>query len=588
MSNKIELAVTPNNFTLAAGEIMEAIATIRNLGQSVDQLTISIDGLAPGWYTLPVSSAALFPNDRDNLKIVLHPPKAPETRGGSYPFRVNVISQENPTEKATADLTIEIQAIPELELALSPQTTTGRKGIYQIIVSNPGATDTTVRLTASDAKGTLRYDLNPESPTVPGGGRAEATMEARRGGLASILGGKKEVDFHVSAALPGAEEGKTVGGQLVCIPWYQTLPRIRLPWMARPPAIGVFKATTEDKREFKLNWSVKRATEVKLNDEDVDHVGETMVHPSETTKYVLTASNKHGSSSQTLEVRPLPLPHAKSSERIRASLSPMALQVQAGVFPVQATLQIQNLGEIVDKFLIEIEGLDETWYSRSASSIALMPQATDQVQISFQPPKKKGVKAKAYPFAVTVRSQTAAEEATSIVAQLEVLPSVDFKVGVNPYRVSSRKKGTFRIKLANTGVSDIKFALEATDLDEGLSFAFKTDNPEVAAWNTIEVPMVARPKRSSRMGEKKRYDITVTAVAGEGNMQTANCELYHSPLIGSWRPIVKAIRVIIFLAIIGVAVYFLLRLGGGLPTLMSSPQTWVNNLVNTVQGWFYR
>ena len=588
ISNKIEVTVTPKTFTLSVGDAVEATAIIRNLGQSVDQLTLSIDGLAPGWYTLPVSSAALFPNDQDSLKIVLHPPKAPETRGGSYPFRVHVLSQEHPDERATVDLAVEIQTIPELELSLSPRTASGRKGVYQVLVSNPGSAETTVRLAASDAKGALRCDLQPESLTVPGGGQAEATLEARARGPGSILGGKRQVDFRVSAALPGAEEGKTIDGQMICIPWYQTLPRIRLPWMARSPAIHVFKATTQDRREFKLSWSVKRATEVKLDDEDVDPVGETLVRPAETMKYVLIASNKHGSSSQTLEVSPPPLRQARVSERIRASLSPMTLQVQAGVFPTQATLQIQNLGEIVDKFVVEIEGLDETWYSRSASSIALMPQASDQVQISFQPPKKKGVLAKTYPFTVIVRSQSAPEEATSIVAQLEVLPSTDFKLGINPYRVSCRKKGSFRINLPNTGVSDIRFTLKATDLDEGLRFHFETDAPEVAAWNTMEVPMIARPKRGSKVGEKKRYDITVTAIAGEGNMQTANCELHHSPLIGSWQPIVKAVRIGIFLAIIGAAVYFLLRLGGGLQTLISSPQTWINNLGNTVQGWFSR
>jgi uncharacterized membrane protein len=217
-----------------------------------------------------------------------------------------------------------------------------------------------------------------------------------------------------------------------------------------------------------------------------------------------------------------------------------------------------------------------------------MPQATDQVQITFQPPKKKGVKAKEYPFAVIVRSQSTPEEATSIVAQLEVLPAVDFKLGIHPYRVSCRKKGTFRIRLANTGVSDINFTLEATDLDEGLRFRFKTDNPEVTSWNTVEVPMIVKPKRGSGVGEKKRYDISVTAIAGDGNTQTINCELYHNPLIGSWRPILRALRIILFLAIIGVAVYFVLKWGGGWQTLTSSPQAWLNNLIHTVEGWFFR
>jgi uncharacterized membrane protein len=128
MPDKIEVTIAPTTFALAVGDTAEATATIRNLGQSVDQLTLNIEGLDPGWYTLPVSSVALFPNDQDNLKIIFHPP---ETKGGSYPFRINVFSQENPDEKATVDLAIEIQAVPEVELSLSPPTISGHKGTYQ-------------------------------------------------------------------------------------------------------------------------------------------------------------------------------------------------------------------------------------------------------------------------------------------------------------------------------------------------------------------------------------------------------------------------------------------------------------------------
>jgi uncharacterized membrane protein len=255
---------------------------------------------------------------------------------------------------------------------------------------------------------------------------------------------------------------------------------------------------------------------------------------------------------------------------------------------VAATLQLQNLGDIVDKFLVEIEGLDDAWYSRSASSVALMPQATDQVQINFQPPKRKGIQAKTYPFAVTVRSQSAVEEVASVVAQLEVLPLVEFKLGVHPYRVSCRRKGTFRISLANTGVSDARFTLDATDLDEGLRFRFRNETPAVASWKTVEVPLIARPKRGSKVGEKKRYDITVSADAGDGKVQTVNCELHHNPFIGSWRTIGRVIRAVVVLAVLPAAAYFVLQLGGGWKTLTSSPQSWVNQLVNTVARWFFR
>ncbi len=595
MANKVEVTVDPTSFTMAAGDSAEATATLRNLGQTVDQLTLSIDGLDPGWYTLPVSSVALFPNDQDSLRVVLHPPKTEETKAGSYPFRINVTSQENPEDKATADLTIEIGALPGLEVDISPQRITGQKGVYKITVSNKGDSDATLRLEASDTQGRLRYYLHPEFLTVPGAGRSEATLEVRLSWLA-FLGGGKEFNFEVLATSPQgqfAEDTKTIVGQLVRIPWYKTfpsvrLPRLRLPWLEKPPTIGTFRATTEDKREFKLGWAVKRATEVKIDDEVVAQEGDILVRPAEAASYVLTAVNRYGSITRTVELKPLPLPKAKASERIRVSLSPTQFQAYAGSAPVQATLQLQNLGEIVDKFLVEVEGLDETWYSRSASSIALMPQATDQVQISLNPPKKKGVKSKSYPFAVTVRSQSTPEEATTVVAELEVQPAVEFKLVVRPYRVSGRRKGTFRVGLANTGVTDAIFYLDATDLDEGLKFRFKAENLEVAAWQTIEVPIVTKPKRGSTVGEKKRYDITITATTAEGNSQSVNAELYHNPFIGSLRPIFRVLRAIVVLGALGVGIYFLLKWGGGWGTLTSSPQTWSSNLIQTVEGWFFR
>ena len=75
MPDKVEVTVEPTAFTIAPGDTTEASATLHNLGQSVDQFTISLDGLEPDWYSLPVSSVALFPNDQDKLRIILHPPK---------------------------------------------------------------------------------------------------------------------------------------------------------------------------------------------------------------------------------------------------------------------------------------------------------------------------------------------------------------------------------------------------------------------------------------------------------------------------------------------------------------------------------
>ncbi len=591
MPGKIEVTIAPTTLLMSKGDTAEATVTLHNKGQTVDQFTLSLEGLDVSWYTLPVSSVALFPNDQDNLKIIIRLPEAIDTKTTSYSVRAKATSQENPAEVAIASLTIQIRAIPKLELSISPQRLVGNKGTYQVAVTNPGSSEAKIRLRATDARGRLLYTLRPESLTLPAGGHAEANLEVRLGWLALIIGGENEYDFQVTA-VPAeeklAEGAGTVQGQLVSVPWYKFLQKVRIPWLSRPPLITVFEATTEDKREFKLKWVVKRAAQVKLDEADVESRGESLIRPTEANQYVLTATNRHGSSSGTVTVKPLPVPKPKASEKIRLSLSMPQTKVQAGGIPIQAMLQVQNLGEIVDKFLVEVEGLDESWYSRSASSIALMPQATDQVQISFQPPKRKGVKSGIYPFGVTIRSQSMAEEVATVVGQLEVLSSVEFKLKVQPFRITSSRSGTYRVNLANVGVTDINITLEATDLEEGCKFQFENENPVVAAWSAVEVPMIVRPKRRSKVGEPKRYDIAITATADGGIAQSANAELNHKPFMKSWRPALRLLRALIILAILAVIIYFALQLGGGWQQLTSSPQTWLNNISRAIENWFFR
>lgn len=589
MADKIKVTVAPTAFTLAAGETAEAIATLRNQGQSVDQLTLSVEGLDPKWYTLPVSSVALFPNDQDNLKVILHPPKTDEVKAGSYSFHIKVASRETPSEGTMAPLTLTVPALPGVELDISPERIAGRKGVYQLIFDNRGDSEVKLALKASDAQGRLRYRLQPAGLTVSPRSKAEVSLLVRLSWLA-FLGGERQFDFQVMATPSGAGgvvgQPRTLNGQFVRIPWYRALPQI--PWLARPPVITSFRSSTEDKREFKLTWSARRATDVQLDGENVDAQGERVVRPSEPRKYVLTAVNKHGNVSQTVEVQPLPLPKGEISERIRVSLSPAEVQVTAGGVPVLAWVTVQNVGGIVDKFNLTIDGIDEAWYSRTASTVALLPQATEQVQISFLPPKKKGVRAGKYPFAVKVVSQSAPNEFTSLVGQLEVLPVAEFQVKVHPTRITARTKGTYRVNLANTGVSNIGFALGATDLDEGCRFYFKTENPTLGAWNSMEVPMIARPKRGSMVGERKRFDITVTATAAGGSAQSASCELNHHPFIASWKTVLRFVRTIIFLGIIVVGLYFLFQLGGGFGQLLKSPQTWLAQFIGKIEAWFRR
>src|ERR1700680_1742773 len=66
------------------GAPVEVVATLQNLSNVVEQYAIEVSGLEAEWYTAPVTSVSLFPQDRDQVRITLHPPRRPGLRAGSY------------------------------------------------------------------------------------------------------------------------------------------------------------------------------------------------------------------------------------------------------------------------------------------------------------------------------------------------------------------------------------------------------------------------------------------------------------------------------------------------------------------------
>jgi hypothetical protein len=587
MSERIELTAEPVSLRMFKGETAETGITLRNRGQTVDQFTINIEGLDPEWYTLPVSSVALFPNDQDIVKVVFTLPEDIDPGVDAYPIIVKAISQENPQDISTTELNIEIGKAPKISLNLSPERLSGRRGAYTVTASNPGSRECSVQLKGNSPKGRVFFNFQPDKLTIPAGGTLESTLNVRLSRLALILW-ERTYDFEVSAEQTDGMAAETIrqNGQLVSVPWYRFLSRLRIPWLSRPPAIKSFESKTDDNREYLLKWQVQKSSNVQLDGSDVEAQGSSLVTPIHERRYVLTATNKYGVTTRAIEVKPLAAPTARISDKIKVTVTPPQLQTKAGLVPAQAFVQVQNLSNIVDKFVIEVEGLDGSWYTRSASSIALMPQATDQVQITFLPPDKKGVKAGIYDFAITVHSQTTAGESTSVLGKLEILSSVQYKLRVHPYRVFGMRKGACNLAIANTGVSGAKISIEASDLDDGCKIEIKPDSLTLGAWNTVEVPIVIRPKRNSFFGAAKRYDITLTASSEGGMPQTANCEFNHSPFIKSWKPIFRVIRAIIGIALVVIAVILVINWGGGWEAIRESPKDWFNNIIYSVESWF--
>jgi hypothetical protein len=226
MSDSIRVSLTPDSLkTMPAGDAVEAVVTIQNVGTSVDQYAVELDGLPTTWYNLSNESVALFPQDKEEAKIVIKPPKGNGVKAGSYPFTVTVLSRADATETSRVEGTLEIGAIAAFDLDMSPKKVIGRKGNYNITMRNGGNADLDVELEAIDAEEACRYTFNPPSPHLTAGQKVvtRLTVKPRR---SSCVGQKRNYDFQIKVK-PSQGDVKQLQAQLMHTPRFRTWKPIR-------------------------------------------------------------------------------------------------------------------------------------------------------------------------------------------------------------------------------------------------------------------------------------------------------------------------------------------------------------------------
>lgn len=270
---------------------------------------------------------------------------------------------------------------------------------------------------------------------------------------------------------------------------------------------------------------------------------------------------------------PISAPPTKSSPAaaptalpaLRASLAPASLEVPAAGQTVEATLTVQNKGGIVDQYLIELKGLNATWYTLATSSASLFPGDQDQVVAKLHPPKDPGIKAGDYPFTIKLTSKADPGTATTIESRLTIRPQITYGFEVAPLRATARRKAQFRITLANAGNTDVRFALGAIDREEGCRFQFELAEPKVAARSKTQVRLMVQPQRGWIVGPPKNYDLTISAALSglEAEPRTISAQLRHRPLLSSLRPIWRVLKWLTTVGIPLAALWFAINYVGG-------------------------
>jgi hypothetical protein len=229
---------------------------------------------------------------------------------------------------------------------------------------------------------------------------------------------------------------------------------------------------------------------------------------------------------------------ADTLQRLQVELGPSRIEVEPGATPAEATVTLQNLGNVVEQYTAEVVGLDPEWFTAPVASVALFPQDRDQLHLTFHPPRRAGVKAGTYPFKVVVRARSGAQE-ESVEGILDVRGFAVYRLDITPRRQTART-GRFRLQVANTGTADVTLAVEGRDQEEACRFKLGKDGTlRVAAAGSAELPLAIIPRSRPWVGADRTYDFTLSArpVDARGEPQATTGQFIYHPFLPSWQPV---------------------------------------------------
>ncbi len=299
---RISLRLENAQLAVEPGSSSQTILRLQNTGKLVDTFHISVAGLPEGWFQ-GVEPVHLDSGEQKEIKITLAVPREPRCRAGRYPFGIIVASQDDPEQFKEIKATLSVGAYAEFQSRLNPQKIRARENA-RVTVENLGNVPEVYNLTWQDRGDELVFSPPSAQLRVAEGQSAVAEFSAEPREKRWIGGEKSHSVTAQVNTTAGAAQTHT--GELISrgvIPswglFFIPIILIILTWLltqAKNPEILSWQVTPLEVIEGEsvtLAWKVLDAEKVNItNLGDVPIEGNRSVQPSQTTEFVLVASNR--------------------------------------------------------------------------------------------------------------------------------------------------------------------------------------------------------------------------------------------------------------------------------------------------------
>ena len=169
----ISVSLASPGAAIAAGSPTTATVSVQNRGNVVDELTISVLELPASWVKVSRPSLMLVPNARDEVTIVIQPPRSAEAAAREYAFAVAVVSRETSREvRALGKVTV--LPFEGFKVTLDPVRSTRD---FKVTAENSGNVPISFALAGIQDANALDFQFEEDQVTLEPGQRKDVRVQ---------------------------------------------------------------------------------------------------------------------------------------------------------------------------------------------------------------------------------------------------------------------------------------------------------------------------------------------------------------------------------------------------------------------------
>jgi serine/threonine protein kinase len=209
---RVGIYLNPGEFSVEPGQNLSLPIVLLNQGSLVDQFNVSVSGIPEAWVKGGVKTAQLMPGDQKELSIDIQPPRAPQSKAGSYPLTVSASSQDDPSQVAQVKTNLTVSSYSQFSSQLQPQKIAAGQ-VGRVTISNQGNLQESFKLDWKDRADELNFRSKQDQLTILEGMETIAEFKAAPR-KKRLIGGEKSHTFTVQVT-PSKGSSQTHNGEVV-------------------------------------------------------------------------------------------------------------------------------------------------------------------------------------------------------------------------------------------------------------------------------------------------------------------------------------------------------------------------------------